>query len=317
MDDFEDFLNNTTSFKPVESNLQISNNSDLDFLNVNSPNDNADSENSNANSVVKSQSDAHEVTLSQELDFLSTSPHKDTTTGIEHSTKKTNDDLDFLSSPTKNNPVVSLDTKVQVDEGEFMTWLDKDAAVSNPIKKNIMDDFFDEVFGDDGPKSTFSTEIVDRGLEDEINTILSSSFPDVENLKITLQKAGYVPRRCRGKVWNLILTGGTAEDEEAEFWHPTERETDSIPQIQIDCSDVVDRASHSIQAPPSIDQAETDIRDILLLYCVRRKADYDSMLCHQLVPMILSPYPFSRAIASSCFYAFCSAFTAYITLQVL
>jgi hypothetical protein len=311
----EDFLNNDDNSAPIcynasqiktvtfdeeffetddnkTTNIENKNNYsiDEDFLNN-------DEVNNNSNSEVK---------VNEFLDdsFLVT------TTDTEKHTKH------------KNNSEISL--KNNTTDGDFLSWLDTNDTTSNTIiqssidKKEIVDDFFDEVFGEDILKSksiTYSSGS-NNELENQIQSIISSSFPDIDQLKIICVKAGYVPRKFRGKIWNLLLTNATTEDEEAEFWRPNGNEIEKMKQMLLDTNAAIEQVKDTIYEPSSMEQACIDMQEIILLYCIRRKIEYQSYFSDMLSPMIVSPYPFSRAIASSCFYALCTEFVSYITLPV-
>ena len=68
-------------------------------------------------------------------------------------------------------------------------------------------------------------------------------------------------------------------------------------------------------SPTDLEQTEIDMSDILLLYCMRRKKIYRRFYSSILSPLLVTPMPSSRALASSCFYVLCSDFIPLINLS--
>lgn len=259
-------------------------------------------------------------------DFLAEA-ESSSTTKLQVSTSESSD-VPREANPSGDTFVVhsnsesDLKNGIQDNDEDFLLWLgdskSSPAKGDSGVSKNVVDDFFEEVFGDDlkSPKSLQSSSNSDeKKYENEIEKQLNAVFPDMGVLKSLLLRRGFIPRLYRGKIWNLLLTQSSNEDEEAEFWRPNGLENVNTKEMDSDCDAAIKRVRGTPFHPPAIDQSRIDLQDILILYCLRKKTPYKPYLCDLLAPMIVSPYPFSRAVASSCFYAFATQYIPYINLQ--
>jgi hypothetical protein len=235
-------------------------------------------------------------------------------------------------------------------EQDFLSWLDDSPAApalgasdgkpaGDPSTLGGMDDFFDEVFGEKSPElrqnsnqssssnpSTPNNFSNMKRFDSMLRAEASSGFPDVSRIRDVIISAGYLPQSCRGHVWSVLLVGGSVvEDQEAEFWRPSARDENNIEnyaQLRSDCEALVKRAidkSNLSLKPTNPEQCKEDLHDILLLYCIRKKAPYRSLLCDILSPLLFVPAPFSppsRALSSSCFYSLSNNFIPLINLPV-
>jgi hypothetical protein len=239
-------------------------------------------------------------------------------------------------------------------EQDFLSWLDdsnpivpsSDDHTTSAASHGVMDDFFEEVFGEksseslrqnstmsqtssaSGPSTpnNFSTSANSTKRFDSIlRAEASSAFPDLSRIRDVIFGAGYLPQSCRGQVWSVLLSGSSgAEDQEAEFWRPSGRDEniENYAQLRSDCEALVKRATEKLnlaQKPTNPLQCKDDLHDILLLACIRRKAAYRSLLCDILSPLIFVPAPYSppsRALSSSCFYSLSNTFIPLINLPV-
>jgi hypothetical protein len=232
-------------------------------------------------------------------------------------------------------------------EQDFLSWLDDSPAAApaadgksgdDPSALSGMDDFFDEVFGEKSPdtlrqnsnqsSSTPSTPNNFSNLkrfDSMLRAEASSGFPDLSRIRDVVIGAGYLPQSCRGHVWSVLLVGGSVvEDQEAEFWRPSARDEniENYAQLRSDCEAIVKRAtdkSNLSLKPTNPMQCKEDLHDILLLYCIRKKTTYRSLLCDILSPLLFVPAPFSppsRALSSSCFYSLSNHFIPLINLPV-
>jgi hypothetical protein len=86
-------------------------------------------------------------------------------------------------------------------------------------------------------------------------------------------------------------------------------------QLMLDCAAAVAKRKGTIYCPGDIEQTEIDMTDILLLYCMRRKKAYQHHFGSLLGPLLVTPLPATRALASSCFYTLCSEFIPLINLS--
>lgn len=232
-------------------------------------------------------------------------------------------------------------------EQDFLSWLDDTSATApsssatdtqprgDPSSLGAMDDFFDEVFGEKSPDSaknqssnppatpnTFSNL---KRFDSMLRAEASSGFPDLSRIRDVIFGAGYLPQSCRGHVWSVLLVGGSVvEDQEAEFWRPSTRDEniENYAQLRSDCEAilkrVLDKENLSLK-PTNPMQCKEDLHDILLLYCIRKKTPYRSLLCDLLSPLLFvsPPYsPPSRALSSSCFYSLSNHFIPLINLPV-
>eukprot|EP01042_Synura_sphagnicola_P004181 gene4181-5281_t len=182
------------------------------------------------------------------------------------------------------------------DPEDFLSWLETSDTTKLSVlpptteNANAMDDLFDEVFGDDGTNTSI---ISVTGLEQEIGDVIRSSFPDIGKLKTLVQSAGHIPSAMRGQIWNLLLSGGSAEDQEAEFWRRNGSELRNYNELDSDCDAIVDKYAATVI---DTEQAATDMKDVLTLYCQRRGTDYNPFLCSLLAPLLLNPQPLSRSL---------------------
>ena len=69
----------------------------------------------------------------------------------------------------------------------------------------------------------------------------------------------------------------------------------------------------------SVEQSQVaeDMKDIIMLYCVRKEIKYSSYLCDILSPLMLATKNLSKSLASSCFYALNTQFFPIISLPVI
>ena len=213
---------------------------------------------------------------------------------------------------------------IPFESSEFLSWLESpepipqtsNASATGTSNFDLMDDFLDEVFGGE-----ISSDIIPAvsGLERELGDIIRSSFPDLAHLRTLISDAGYIPDNLRGKIWSFLLNGSCTEDQEAEFWHSSGKELNNQDELESDCNALVEY--YTVSVDPSIkltdpEQAKSDLKDLLALYCVRRGTNYHPFLCHLLAPLVVQPMPISRSLASSCFYSLGSGFIPLINLQV-
>jgi len=223
----------------------------------------------------------------------------------------------------RNSTAVS---DIPFESSEFLSWLESPEplqmtstlSAAGTSNFDMMDDFLDEVFG--GEISSDIIPAVVSGLERELGDIIRSSFPDLMHLRSLISDAGYVPSSLRGQIWTFLLNGSSTEDQEAEFWHSSGKEINNQNELENDCNALVDYYA-SVTTDPSMklsdpEQAKSDLKDLLVLYCVRRGTAYHPFLCHLLAPLVVQPFPLSRSLASSCFYSLGSGFIPLINLQV-
>lgn len=242
--------------------------------------------------------------------------------GISNSVNDSDDLMSWLDSkaPEKIQSSEIVTSNISSDD---LGGVDASKRLPPPSTKG-MDSFFDEVFGGDITGSESMSLLPQyNGIEREIGDILRSSFPDISNLKRLIASAGYVPTGLRGQVWSLLLTGSCTEDQEAEFWRSSGMELVNHAELEADCCILVDKflsppvitATVADEVPKTVlegtvdaDQTKSDMRDLLVLYCVRRGTRYHSALCYLLIPLLLAPTPIPRSLASSCYYSLCATF---------
>ena len=272
------------------------------------------------------------------------------------------------------NTITSTGTPQPVDTNDFLSWLgdtdsvspikslnlvtlDKSHLTPNTAEKSgsdkSMDNFFDEVFGDDidtgknvqlPTKSNLrvdvaaangvasSSDVSSSGqsefqslkypsltrsisTEEEVFGTVDSTFPDVPRLRTLLLEAGYIPGAIRGKVWCILLNGFFVEDQEAKDFRCTGIELANFEELKADCDAVINSRVGSLWIPPDIEASRASLKDILVLYCVRREIEYHHVLCNILAPLLVSPHPMPRGLSYSCFYALCSGFIPMINLH--
>jgi hypothetical protein len=235
-------------------------------------------------------------------------------------------------------------------EQDFLSWLDDSTPIADApastasLGGGVMDDFFEEVFGEksseslrqsslpsassaSGPSTpnTFASNPNMKRFDSILRAEASSAFPDLSRIRDVIFAAGYLPQSCRGHVWSVLLSGGSgAEDQEAEFWRPSGRDEniENYAQLRSDCEAIAKRATEKqnlSQKPTNPLQCKDDLHDLLLLACIRRKAAYRSLLCDILSPLIFVPAPYSppsRALSSACFYSLSNTFIPLINLPV-
>lgn len=252
----------------------------------------------------------------------------------------------------ENEPLASTNPRADSPlEQDFLSWLDDSAPVisnndpTTSLPNNTsslgMDDFFEEVFGEKssdsslrqnsnqsiGPATpnTFSMTTNLKRFDAMLRAEAASGFPDLSRIREVICSAGYLPQSCRGHVWSVLLIGGSVvEDQEAEFWRPSGRDEniENYSQLRSDCEAIVKRVTDKAfvsQKPTNPFQCKDDLHDILLLYCIRKKIPYRSLLCDILSPLIFVPAPYSppsRALSSSCFYSLSNSFIPLINLPV-
>jgi hypothetical protein len=259
------------------------------------------------------------------------------------------DDLDFLSwlgdsttpvkatatatatpaSTTEKKPNPSLSIESQIKNIPVKQPTNTDSGVTSPTQsqskvKAMMDIFFDDLFGGQqqpAPNATTEREVplklkmTSADFERKVEEMVISSFVDLPVLRSLLLEGGYVPSQSRAQVWCLLLTGSCSSFEDPELGD-TQRlstlasELRNHGQLLTDCQAVV---SKNDTAAGSI--LQEDLQDILILYCTRREREYSSVLCSLLTPLLSAPNPFSKEMASSCFYSLASEFAPLLSLD--
>ena len=98
---------------------------------------------------------------------------------------------------------------------DFMSWLDDnkeatqqklESGNSSPSNsKQVVDNFFDEVFGEDNNATVLgSNNTSSMNFESQLRKEIASSFCDANKIRNLIHGAGYLPRSLRGQV--QILT---------------------------------------------------------------------------------------------------------------
>lgn len=146
-------------------------------------------------------------------------------------------------------------------------------------------------------------------LENRCEEIVHSIFPDLQLLKKTCLEYGAIPSKYRGEIWSLFLCGSVLRDEES-FDHINEQiNYREIHQISSQILKIwYHHGSRFEPSPHFLDE----LSDILALYCKRMNLQFhpetDIYLCNILLPLLSTNQPFSRSLASSCFYSLCTSF---------
>lgn len=179
---------------------------DMDFLSVEDTAPNQST--SNIDTAI--------VTSNSEVDFLSLDEVPTTASTSDDTHYRTESSSIGTVSPTIDKCIIPSEQQVQdVSPGtpnpdEFMSWLDDKKMSENKVKteepstpntKLMMDNFFDEVFGDDDSNPT-STKLItsSKTFESQLRKEISSSFCDVNKIRNLILGAGYLPRSVRGQV---------------------------------------------------------------------------------------------------------------------
>ncbi len=63
-------------------------------------------------------------------------------------------------------------------------------------------------------------------------------------------------------------------------------------------------------------QMAEDMKDVIMLFCVRKEIKYASYLCDILSPLMLATKNITKSLASSCFYALNTQFLPLVSLPV-
>lgn len=283
------------------------------------------------------------------MDFLNESPVEATPS---KSTQQIEDELfDFLDTPTATN-TFSTPAKVEAagfsitsqsmdDSQDFLSWLEETPTAksssfikaptlptvaeepSSPEGKGAaesMDNFFDEVFGGDSMPSPSPSSKSNAFFQSdsviyitELNEIITSSFPDVAQLKQLIFNHGYVPNSLRAHVWALVLSGNCSEDEEMkQFKASSGSDVANKKAMLLDCKEL----SKGISSKSKQEQACRDMSDVLQLYCQRRNLSYLPIYGMLLSPLMAVSEPASKSQASSCFYGLTSMFAPLLSLNV-
>jgi hypothetical protein len=259
------------------------------------------------------------------------------------------DDLDFLSwlgdstppvkasasptstpaPPAEKKPNASLSLDSQIKNIPLQQPSSTDSGVTSPTQsqskvKAMMDIFFDDLFGgqqQQAPNATTEREVplklkmTSADFERKVEEMVIASFVDVPLLRSLLLEGGYVPSQCRAQVWCLLLTGSCTSFEDPELGD-TQRLSTLASELRnhglllTDCQAVVNKDNVAAGS-----MLQEDLQDILILYCTRREREYSSVLCNLLTPLLSAPNPFSKEMASSCFYSLASEFAPLLSLD--
>lgn len=174
-----------------------------------------------------------------------------------------------------------------------------------------VDNFFNDVFGtkqnnvlNGFEEHTFKT------LSEQIEEIVASPFPDIGKLRQLIDEEEHIPQSVRARVLLLLLTGSCLGDDEAQKFSATEADRRHYSHLVDDCETLVKSCGIS-----NIQIAE-QMKDIIILYCQRRSADYRNVFSRILLSVFGNRGAVPKSIASSCFYALSSNFLPMIGLQV-
>ena len=261
----------------------------------------------------------------------------DTTGKFSLTTQSVDDGQDFLdwlqeSSSTKNIsstnlPAIAEDALYSPNTSFIDTTPKAERVSSTGSAKEVskdMDNFFNEVFGSPSPstksRKTFSMDATEAddvhlSFEEQVQSIVQSAFPDIQQLRRIVLAAGYVPAPLRAEVWSLLLNETCAEDVEVLHYSSSDGvECENGDSLASDVAALV--SSLPTDNGVNQDELRKDMHDILSLYCQRRQIAYNSVLCRLLSPLLAVPQRASRAQASSCFYNLSSEFAPLINLNV-
>lgn len=177
------------------------------------------------------------------------------------------------------------------------------------------------------PTPASTSEYVD--FDQQIDTILKSSFPNISKLKdIITRHMGYIPDLQRGPIWNLLLTGQLSEDFEATSVGSSSMVENENKVVNIDklvtdveeiiCNTFLFQHHHQQQQNSVSDKTvlKQSLQNIIVLYCTRKQVPYQSYLLSLLAPLLTSYEPIPVSIASSCFYNLVTDFIPFTETQV-
>lgn len=145
------------------------------------------------------------------------------------------------------------------------------------------------------------------GFEEFCLHTIKTVFPDIQTLRKRCAEQGYIPKKWRGELWCLLLTGSIIRDDDV-FDHLHEN---------INYSTIFSTSLKIVNSIVTLDSFPKDdlvqdMSDIIALYCKRMSRPYipdsNSYLFDILVPLLMSSSPIPRPIASTCFYHLCTSF---------
>ncbi len=222
------------------------------------------------------------------------------------STMDTTSDL-ALSSSILSTPdtITSLIGKKITTDASLNTIYDPVAPA-----KNNDNNFFDDVFGLDNRNHTTFENHTFKTLTEQIDEIVGSPFPDIGKLRALIDEEEHIPQSVRAKVLLLLLTGSCVGDEEAQKFSSTEADRRHYSHLVEDCEALVKSCGIT-----NIQVAD-HMKDIIILYCQRRSADYRNVFSRIMLSVFGNRAAVSKSIVSSCFYALSSSFLPMIGLQV-
>ena len=168
-----------------------------------------------------------------------------------------------------------------------------------------------------GPGRQQSVKEQKKEYEADLLELIRSPFPRVQELKETLRSGGYIPANLRGNIWSLFLTGSVTEDHEVAFFQPsgTELSETDLRSLANDCDAVLKRHPTLAMAPGG--QTRSNLYDLVVLHCSRRKVQYLPLYTQLLTPLLCLPAHegMSRPQASSCFQALATTFAPILPLK--
>jgi hypothetical protein len=278
------------------------------------------------------------VNLNHDDAFSPSQQENDNAMSTPHPTTSASSDafLDLLSpQPTSMSSPVNTSSDFMVSSsqdtyqllGERITTSDASAfhtiegdvspVVSNDGKNNqAADNFFNDVFGTEryAQQSKVQPSIFDehtfKTLTEQIEEIVASPFPDIGKLRQLIDEEEHIPQSVRARVLLLLLTGSCVGDDEAQKFVATEVDRRHYSHLVDDCETLVKACGIS-----NIQIGE-QMKDIIILYCQRRSADYRNVFSRILLSVYGNRAAVPKPIASSCFYALSSTFLPMIGLQV-
>lgn len=233
------------------------------------------------------------------------------------------------------------------EDDEFLSWLENDSAsvpekylqhgssetASGPqVKYDSVESLLIDVFGNDahahalassstttGAGSSLSAMSEAKRNVQEVHDILFSHYPDTERLRdILLNALGYIPSADRASIWQLLLSGSTVTDSEADSWHLSEGQHEVFNKVALvnDCQVLMKQQCDARGEVHSQDFFQ-DFCDLLSLFCARSGVEYTSIYSILLSPLMpMCGGNNNRSGLSSCYYALCNDLFPLLRLPV-
>lgn len=232
--------------------------------------------------------------------------------------------LEELIQPSGSSVSIPTEQSRPTDATDNLL-VDSTGTTSNVSK--ALESIYDEMFGAAAEEvkpavvatpaavtSSRSEQPTNAAFEADVEKILSSPFPDVGRLREIIDTHGYIPNQHRLQVLLLLLSGSCHVDEEADRFTVSATEREFYRELVTDAQSLIKACYPPHGLAPQV-TLQSDLTDVIILYCQRRSIDYRNIFGRLLMSIFGDGSGQAKSLISSCFYAIMSDFLPLVGLE--